>query len=189
MSLPADGTDSDARLIERLKRGDREAFDGIVLRYRKDVYRIAFRMTANHDDADDVAQETFVRAYRALGSFRGDASLKTWLFRIAMNLSINVGRRRQSSRTEERDLDRMPAPPATPASPDAGGERRLIAGEEAARVRAAVGSLPPRQRQVVLLRMYEELAFHEIAEVLECPIGTAKANFFHAMNNLRKALA
>jgi len=186
MSLPADGTDSDARLIERFKRGDREAFDGIVLRYRKDVYRIAFRMTANHDDADDVAQETFVRAYRALGSFRGDASLKTWLFRIAMNLSINVGRQRQSSRTEERDLDLLPARGAG-AGPL--GERRLLDAEAAQRVRAAVGGLPPRQKQVVLLRIYEEMPFQEIADVLECPIGTAKANFFHAMNNLRKAFA
>ena len=187
MSLPADGTDPDARLIERFKHGDREAFDRIVVRYRKDVYRIAYRMTANHEDADDVAQETFVRAFRALGSFRGDASLKTWLFRIAMNLSVNVGRRRQSARTEVRDLDLLPQRSAGLAPPT--DERRLLAAEEATRVRGAVAGLPPRQKQVVLLRMYEEMAFQEIAEVLDCPIGTAKANFFHAMNNLRKALA
>jgi RNA polymerase sigma-70 factor (ECF subfamily) len=186
MSLPADGNDLDARLIERFKGGDREAFDRIVGRYRRDVYRIAYRMTSNHEDADDVAQETFLRAYGALGSFRGDASLKTWLFRIAMNLSINVGRSRAGRRTEERDLDVLPD---AKASEGPTGERRLLAGEEAARVRGAVASLPPRQKQVVLLRMYEELSFHEIAEVLECPIGTAKANFFHAMKNLRKALA
>jgi len=186
MSLPAHGTDPDSRLIERFKAGDREAFDRIVDRYRRDVYRIAYRMTANHEDADDVSQETFLRAYKALDSFRGDASLKTWLFRIAMNLSINVGRARAGHRTEERDLDVMPDPRGAegPAA-----EGRLILGEEATRVRGAVASLPPRQKQVVLLRMYEEMPFQEISEVLDCPIGTAKANFFHAMNNLRKALA
>src|SRR5262249_20103171 len=186
MSLPADGTDPDARLIERFKGGQREAFDRIVERYRRDVYRIAYRMTTNHEDADDVAQETFLRAYRALGSFRGDASLKTWLFRIAMNLSINVGRSRAGHRTEERDLEILPD---TGGAEGPAGERRLLRSEEAARVRGAVAALPPRQKQVVLLRMYEELSFQEIAEVLDCPIGTAKANFFHAMNNLRKALA
>jgi RNA polymerase sigma-70 factor (ECF subfamily) len=186
MSLPADATEPDTRLVERFKAGDRDAFDRIVLRYRKDVYRIAHRMTGNHEDADDVAQETFLRAYAALGAFRGDSALKTWLFRIAMNLSINVGRSKSSHRFEERDFGVMPDPHALEGP---AGERRLLEGEEAARVRGAVGGLPPRQKQVVLLRMYEELAFHEIAEVLDCPIGTAKANFFHAMNNLRKALA
>lgn len=186
MSLPADGTDPDARLIERSKGGDREAFDRIVERYRRDVYRIAYRMTTNHEDADDVAQETFLRAYRALGSFRGDASLKTWLFRIAMNLSINVGRSHAGRVSEGHDLEALPDARAIEGP---AGERRLLRSEEAARVRGAVAALPPRQKQVVLLRMYEELPFQEIAEVLDCPIGTAKANFFHAMNNLRKALA
>ena len=188
MILPADGTDpddTDGRLIERFKGGDREAFDRIVMRYRKDVYRVAYRMTGNHEDADDVAQETFVRAFRALSTFRGDAALKTWLFRIAMNLSINVGRHRQTARAEEHDLDQLEDRRTGSAFPGEG----LFAAERAARVRAAVGALPPRQKQVVLLRMYEEMAFQEIADVLECPIGTAKANFFHAMNNLRKALA
>lgn len=186
MSLPADGTESDSRLIEEFRGGDRQAFDRLVERYRRDIYRIAYRMTGNHEDADDVAQETFLRAYRALGSFRGDASLKTWLFRIAMNLAINIGRSRSSHRTEDRDLDLMPEGSAHEGP---AGEQRLLAREEAARVRGAVASLPPRQKQVVLLRMYEEMAFREIAWVLDCPIGTAKANFFHAMNNLRKALA
>lgn len=186
MSLPADGTEPDTRLIERLKRGDRGAFDLLVARHRRDVYRIAYRMTGNHEDADDVAQETFLRAFRSVGAFRGEASLKTWLFRIAMNLAINIGRSRATRRTEALDPT---AHGQSGASDPPAGERRLLAREEADRVRGAVASLPPRQKQVVLLRMYEEMPFHEIAEVLDCPIGTAKANFFHAMNNLRKALA
>src|SRR5262245_55256323 len=105
MSLPADGSEPDGLLVARFRRGDREAFAGIVARYRRDIYRLSYRMTGNHQDADDVAQETFLRAYRALPRFRGDSALKTWLFRIALNLSINVGRSRASRRVEEQPLD------------------------------------------------------------------------------------
>ncbi len=185
MTLPPEEP-ADEVLIERFKRGETEAFDRIVARYRRDVYRISHRMTGNHEDADDVAQETFLRAYRSLPLFRGDSALRTWLFRIALNLSINAGRARAGRRTEDRDLESLPVDPSHRA---AEGEQRLLVEERAQRVRDAIEGLPPRQKQVVILRMYEELQFQEIAELLECPIGTAKANFFHAMTNLRKALA
>ena len=112
--------------------------------------------------------------------------MRTWLFRIALNLSINVGRARSARALQARDVD---AAAVGGGSEDPESESRLLEDERASLVRRAVRSLPPRQRQVVILRMYEELQFNEIASVLECPIGTAKANFFHAMNNLRKALA
>jgi RNA polymerase sigma-70 factor (ECF subfamily) len=186
MNVPGADAEPDAELIERSRRGDAQAFDRIVARYRGDVYRISHRMTGNHEDADDVAQETFLRAFRALPGFRGDSALRTWLFRIAMNLAINIGRARSTHPTESYDDPDSGRPEPSEAPSE---ERRILAGEQARRVRAAVDGLPPRQRQVVILRMYEELQFNEIASVLDCPIGTAKANFFHAMNNLRKALA
>lgn len=185
MSLPGNESEPDLLLLERFRRGEREAFDGIVARYRRDVYRIARRMTGNHDDADDVAQETFLRAYRSLARFRGDATLRTWLFRIALNLTINLGRSKSQRRPEKKDLERM-ADPTAPRGQD--GELRLIVDERGRQVRAAVGRLAPRQRQVVILRIYEEMKFTEIATLLESPVGTVKANFFHAMNNLRKTL-
>jgi len=185
MTAPAEEP-ADEVLVERFKRGDREAFDRIVARYRRDVYRISYRMAGNHQDADDVAQETFLRAFRALRGFRGDSALRTWLFRIALNLSVNAGRARTARRQEDRDVesmaDEMPAGPSR-------SESRLLEEERARRVRRAIEGLPPRQKQVIILRMYEELQFQEIAELIDCPVGTAKANFFHAMNNLRKALA
>lgn len=185
MSLPEDESEPDQGLVERFRRGDREAFNRIVARYRRDVYRIARRMTGSHEDADDVAQDTFVRAFGALGTFRGESTLKTWLCRIALNLAINVGRSRSSHRTEDKDFDRISDgdPKSVPA-----GERALLREEEDQRVRGAIGRLADRQRQVVVLRIYEEMKFHEIADLLDCPIGTVKANFFHAMNNLRKTL-
>ena len=185
MAVPENESERDLSLVERFRRGDRGAFDRIVAKYRRDVYRVARRMTGNHEDADDVSQETFLRAYKALSGFRGDASLKTWLFRIAVNLSINAGRsksiRRESDEDPELEYDAQRHGPSA-------GEILLERGEEELRVRRAVDHLPPRQRQVVILRIYEELKFQEIADLLEAPIGTVKANFFHAMNNLRKTL-
>lgn len=185
MSLPADDAEPDAALIERFRLGEGEAFDRIVKRYRRDVYRLCYRMTGTHEDADDAAQETFLRAFGALAGFRGDSALKSWLFRIAMNLTINMSRSKTVRRIEDRDIDAFPPAAGVEA---AQGEQRLLADERARRVRGAVEGLPPRQRQVVILRMYEELQFNEIASVLDCPIGTAKANFFHAMQNLRRVL-
>lgn len=186
MGLPENVTERDLSLVERFRRGEREAFDRIVAAYRGDIYRVARRMTGNHEDADDVSQETFLRAYKGLSGFRGDASLKTWLFRIALNLAINVGRTKATRR--ESDEDPEIASDAQHHAPSE-SEARLERRQEETRVRRAVDRLPPRQRQVVILRIYEELKFHEIADFLEAPIGTVKANFFHAMNNLRKTLA
>jgi RNA polymerase sigma-70 factor (ECF subfamily) len=186
MGFPEQHQEPDRLLIERFRRGDREAFDKIVARYRLDVYRIARRMTGTHEDADDVAQETFLRAYGALAGFRGESALKTWLCRIALNLSINLGRSSTASRLEERDLERLPEN-AESAQP--GGDDLLIEGERRLEVRSAVDRLAPRQRQVVILRIYEEMKFGEIASLLQCPLGTVKANFFHAMNNLKRHLA
>jgi RNA polymerase sigma-70 factor (ECF subfamily) len=192
MSRPEESpVEPDGVLIERFRRGESEAFDAIVARYRRDIYRIAFRMAGTHDDADDIAQETFLRAYRALPSFRGDSALRTWLYRIALNLAINATRSVASRRAGERALaeEEKHASAGHERSVEPDGDRRLVARERADRVREAVRSLPPKQRQVVVLRMYEELQFNEIAELVGSPIGTVKANFFHAMNNLRKVLA
>jgi RNA polymerase sigma-70 factor (ECF subfamily) len=178
--------ETDLLLVERFQRGDQRAFDEIVVRHRRDVYRIARRVAGSHEDADDVTQETFFRAYRSLAAFRGESALKTWLFRIALNLAINLGRSRAAHPSETRDFERMPA---RGAGESEGGEAGLARGETERRVRDAIDRLAPRQRQVVILRIYEELKFGEIAELLECPVGTVKANFFHAMNNLRRRLA
>jgi RNA polymerase sigma-70 factor (ECF subfamily) len=186
MIPPGKEPEQDLLLVEQFRRGDREAFDRIVARHRREVYRIARRMTGSHEDADDVTQDTFLKAYRALGNFRGESALRTWLIRIALNLSMNLGRSRGSRTVDGVDLSLLSGPEAQSLP---GSEKHLLDAERDRHVRAAVDGLPPRQRQVVILRVYEEMKFQEIAEWLGCPVGTAKANFFHAVNNLRKALS
>lgn len=179
---------SDEEIVRRFRGGDEEAFDQLVLRYRKDVYRVAYRITANHAEADDLAQETFCRAYQAFGSFRGEAALRTWLLRIASNLSLNVV---QSARVTRRE----PTVPEQLAEAGVVGAVQLPVGaddlerrERDRLLRVAIRSLPRRQQMTLILRAFEGLAYKEIAEVMQCTTGTAKANFFHAVAALRKSL-
>jgi RNA polymerase sigma-70 factor (ECF subfamily) len=172
----------DDEILRRLREGDDEAFDEIVRLYQGDVYRLAYRLTGNPAEADDVAQETFLRAYQALPGFRGEASLRTWVLRIASNLSLNV---LQSARVARRDPGHVAekAPAVAPA-----GERGLLDKERQARLGSAIEALPNRQRTTLLLRVDQGLMFKEIARMMGCSTGTAKANFFHAVAALKRAL-
>ncbi len=180
--------ESDAQLAARFCGGDRSAFDLIVLRHQKDVYRLAWRITGDHAEADDLAQETFCRAWQALHGFRGDSSLRTWLMRIAMNLSLNLI---HSARVTQRDhavIEDL-AEQGRPATVvQAAGPERLMQAQREMRLRAAIGTLPPRQRSTLLLRAFEGLPYKEIARVMGCTTGTAKANFFHAIAFLRRQM-
>lgn len=174
---------SDSDAIQRVLNGDQEAFALLVRRHQRDVYRLAIRMTGRHEDADEVAQEAFVRAYRGLRRFRGSSSFKTWLYRIVVNLSIN--RRNKTRRERERTVPledvRTGIAPTAP--------REVLASQRQAKVRRAVSRLPARQRETLVLRLHKEMKFAEIAQVMNCSVGTAKANFFHAVVKLKKALA
>jgi RNA polymerase sigma-70 factor, ECF subfamily len=168
-------------LVAACVAGRRDAFDEIVVRHRRAVYRICYRFVGNHEDATDLGQEVFLRAYRALGSFKGDASFGTWLYRIAVNLCLNkVGSR--APRTEP--IEERHAPPDR--APDA--VSRMLSAERTGQVRAAIARLPPKQRATLILRVYQELPHQEIARLLGSSVGAVKANFFHALNNLRRLL-
>ena len=138
------------------------AFDVIVERHRRAVYQLCYRFVGNHEDASDLSQDIFLRAYRGLRSFRGHSSLATWLYRIGVNVCLNRVSVK-TPRTELRD-------------------------ERAARVRAAIADLPRKQRATLILRMYHEMSHQEIADVLGSSVGAVKANFFHALGNLKKLL-
>jgi RNA polymerase sigma-70 factor (ECF subfamily) len=162
------------------QRGEREAFSGLVERYQRDVYRLCYRYVNNHHDASDMAQEAFLKAFRAIRSFRGDSSFSTWLYRIAVNTCLNF---RQARRTDQEPLsDTLPdlAPPVA---------ERIEEGERAEEVRAAVARLPEKQRATLILKLYHDLTHEEVARILGSSVGTVKANLFHALNNLRKGLA
>jgi RNA polymerase sigma-70 factor (ECF subfamily) len=155
---------TDAELVQACRDGQREAFDAIVERHQRHVYQLCYRFAGNHEDANDFAQDVFIRAYRGLKTFKGQASLGTWLYRIAVN-DERVATR------EETVAD------------------ALLRGERAAQVRAAIARLPKKQRATLVLRVYHDLPHDQIAGILGSSVGAVKANFFHALNNLKKLLS
>jgi RNA polymerase sigma-70 factor, ECF subfamily len=171
----------DRALVELCLAGRRGAFDVIVARHRRQVYQVCHRYVGNHEDAADLAQDTFIRAFKGLKGFKAQASLGTWLYRIAVNVCLN----RLSLKT----------PRSEPLEPgdrvDLRAERpdtALLRDERSAEVRAAIRQLPPKQRATLILRIYHELPHEEIAGILGSSVGAAKANLFHALANLKKLL-
>ena len=171
--------ETDEALLTRLRAGDASAFEAVVWKYQRDLYRLAYRFTRNMEDAKDLAQEAFLRAYRALPRFDGRSSVYTWLYRITLNLCLNHRRGRTPEGTAEAAGVADPAPGALEA---------LAGAEREAAVAAAIASLPPQQRTTVILRVQEGLPHKAIVEILECSERTVKANFFHAIRNLRERL-
>ena len=171
----------DAELVRLAQAGHREAFDEIVRRHQRQVYQLCFRFAGNHEDASDLAQDVFVRAYKALKGFKGESALATWLYRIGVNVCLN----RKALKT----LPVEPMPLLEP--PDVGAERAdaaVLRGERAREVRAAIARLPNKQRATLILRTYHDLPHDEIARILGSSVGAVKANFFHALANLKKLL-
>jgi RNA polymerase sigma-70 factor (ECF subfamily) len=168
--------DDEREALQACRRGEREAFDLLVERYQRDVYRLCYRYLGNHEDANDMAQEAFLKAYRGLGSFRGESAFSTWLYRIAVNACLNFRAARKLGDELPEDLpDRRPAT-----------SERLVEEEKQERVRAAVARLPEKQRATLILKVYHDLTHEEVAKILGSTVGTVKANLFHALGNLRK---
>lgn len=172
----------DGHLVARCLAGRTEAFDVIVERHQRAVYHLCFRFVRRHEDAADLTQDVFLRAYRGLRRFRGDATLATWLHRIAVNVCLN---RISGRRVQETSLDEAPVIPAAGDDPAAS----LLRTREGERVRAAVARLPRKQRATLILRVYQDLSHREIAAALGTTVGAVKANFFRALGNLRSLLA
>jgi RNA polymerase sigma-70 factor (ECF subfamily) len=184
VAMPPDGgaigRESEREVVEACRRGEREAFDRLVERHQRDVYRLCYRYVNNHEDANDLAQEVFLKAWRAIRRFRGESSVRTWLYRIGVNACLNF---RALRRLPTQDLPEGLADPA----PGAGVQ---VERDDAARhLRAAVGRLAEKQRATLILKIYHELTHEEVAEILGCKVGTVKANLFHALGNLRRLVA
>src|ERR1700736_3490564 len=168
-------------LVEACLTNQPGAFDLIVERHQRSVYHLCHRFVGNHEDARDLSQDVFLRAYRGLRNFRGQSSLATWLYRIGVNVCLN----RLSMKTLQRESidEREHVDTRSESATD-----YLLRSERAARVRAAIGHLPRKQRATLILRMYHEMSHQEIADVLGSSVGAVKANFFHALGNLKKLL-
>jgi RNA polymerase sigma-70 factor (ECF subfamily) len=176
-----DGMD-DAALVAASVAGRREAFDAIVERHRRTVYQVCYRFVSNHEDASDLSQEAFVRAWRGLKSFKGQSLLSTWLYRIAVNVCLN----RVSVKTPPTEtIDQTDHFEDTRIE---GAQSALLREERAVAVRKAIASLPKKQRATLILRTYHDLSHQQIADILGSSVGATKANFFHALANLKKIL-
>jgi RNA polymerase sigma-70 factor, ECF subfamily len=173
----------DRALCDACLAGNRAAFDVVVHRYQRQVYQLCYRFVPRHEDASDLAQDVFVRAYRGLGGFKGDAALATWLYRIAVNVCLNrTGLKTPRHESLDMSNDRHADTRAERA------DARLLRGERTAEVRAAIAKLPDKQRATLILRVYHEMPHAEIAGILGSSVGATKANLFHALANLKKLL-
>jgi len=172
---------NEEQLVVLCLAGRREAFDVIVEKHRRTVYQLCYRFVGNHEDASDLAQEVFIRAFKGLQRFRGQSSLGTWLYRIGVNVCLN---RVSVKRPPTEPLEAQPHVDERAKDP----ADELLRGERAREVRAAIAQLPKKQRATVILRVYHELSHEEIAGVLGSSVGAVKANFFHALGNLKRLL-
>ncbi len=183
--------DADALLVERVKQGDTRAFEMLVVKYQRRIERLIGRMVRDHELVQDIAQESFIRAYRAMPQFRGDSAFYTWLYRIAVNTAKKalVDLKRdpliyESALRSGDDSDETSAPQNEP-SHDETPEAVLASREIAEAVNAAIENLSEDLRQAVTLREIEGLSYEEIAEAMNCPIGTVRSRIFRA----REAIA
>ena len=186
---------SDWDLVQRTREGDREAFQQLVERYQRKVAGLAIGMLRNREDALDVVQETFTKAYQNLDRFKGDSSFYTWVYRIAVNVCIDHQRREAKMPTVTTDLrDGSDRPePELPASVMDGGEigdpfQRARDAELAKALQEAIAELTPDHRAVILLREVDGLSYEEISRVLECPKGTVMSRLHYARRQLQERL-
>jgi len=176
---------SEAALVDACLAGRAGAFDLVVERHRRSVYQLCYRFAGNHEDASDLSQDVFLRAYRGLRGFRGQSSLSTWLYRIGVNVCLS---RASAGASLEKIIEPIEERQYVDTRIESAADR-LLREERGARVRAAIAELPRKQRATLILRVYHEMSHQEIADVLGSSVGAVKTNFFHALGNLKKRLA
>jgi RNA polymerase sigma-70 factor, ECF subfamily len=186
--------DADAPLIERVKLGDKRAFEMLVVKYQRRIERLIGRMVRDVDLVPDIAQETFIRAYRALPQFRGESAFYTWLYRIAVNTAKKalmelkrdplVSESAYASRDDDDETSRVENELSDGETP----EGLLASKEIAAAVNAAIEALSEDLRQAITLREIEGLSYEEIAEMMNCPIGTVRSRIFRAREAIAQRL-
>lgn len=174
--------ESDQRLVERVQRGDKKAFDLLVLKYQNKVANLISRYIRDHAEVLDVTQEAFIKAYRALPKFRGDSAFYTWLYRVAINTAKNhlaaQSRRPPGDDIEAETAEQMDM--GTPLKEGDTPERMALQREIAQTIQKALDELPEDLRTAITLRELEGLTYEEIAQAMECPIGTVRSRIFRA---------
>ena len=182
--------DIDQKLVVRVQRGDNTAFDLLVRKYQHKVAKLVGRYVRDHAEAEDVTQEAFIKAYRALRGFRGDSAFYTWLYRIAVNTAKNYlesrGRRPVSLDLELEGLEMLDD--SESLREQATPERQLLTGEIATTIQQVLDLLPADLRMAITLREIEGLSYEGIAEIMDCPIGTVRSRIFRAREAVDKEL-
>ena len=172
----------DEDLVLRVQQGDKSAFDLLVIKYQHKIIQLVNRYVKDPSEAQDVAQEAFIKAYRALGNFRGDSAFYTWLYRIAINTAKNylVSRSRRSSdyQVDIQDAEALENAPQLQGMETP--ERLLLNQEIIDTIKTAIEKLPEEMRTAIMLREFEGMSYEEIAEAMDCPVGTVRSRIFRA---------
>ena len=192
-ATPAEADVSELELVQRCQDGDTAAFDQLVSRYRTRVFGMIYNMVHNEQDAWDLAQESFLKAWKSIARFRGQSSFYTWIYRIVTNVTIDWLRKKQikgggaefNDEVQVREID--PAARTMPKA-DALPHQRMEQGEIRERINQAIAQLSPDHRAVILMKETEGMQYHEIAEALGCSIGTVMSRLFYARKKLQTLL-
>ena len=178
---------SDEELVEEFQRGDPHAFDVLVQRWERKIQGAIYRIMGPEEDARDLSQETLLKAYRALGTFKKEARFSSWLYQIALNVCRDRMRRRKSRPSVSLD-ELMEGGELAPQGRGPNPHELIEADDLSRAVAAAVDSLPPEQREVIVLKEYQGLTFLEIAQALDVPISTVKTRLYRGLGQLRQRL-
>ena len=179
----------DTELIAECLAGNPEAFSQLVIRYQDRLHNSLLRMLGSRDDALEIAQDAFVHAFQKLGSFRGESAFYSWLFRIAFNAAISRQRKVKKKTTSLEKMKEASGSELTDETREVQPSHRMELSEERDMVRQALSELPEDYRTVIVMKEIEKMRYEEIAEVLECPVGTVRSRLHRARNELRTRLS
>lgn len=172
----------DEELILRVQQGDKSAYDLLVIKYQHKIIQLVNRYVKDPSEAQDVAQEAFIKAYRALGNFRGESAFYTWLYRIAINTAKNYlmsrSRRNADSQIDVQDAEQIEKAPQLQGLETP--ERQLLNQEIVETIKSAIAKLPEEMRIAIMLREFEGMSYEEIAQAMDCPVGTVRSRIFRA---------
>jgi RNA polymerase sigma-70 factor (ECF subfamily) len=181
-------TRTDEELVARSRSGDVDSFNQLIVRWERPIYALAYRVLGREEDARDVCQDTFLRAYRALPGFKGQAKFSSWLYRIALNLCRDWIRRQQRAPVSQMPEDVDPAELLAATEPTESIEDLVARREMSALVADAMKSLTEEQRTAIILKEYHGMTFQEIADMQGCPLSTVKTRLYQGLSQLRRQL-